>query len=87
MHCDPHGANVLVRRHPHGGKRSRRPQLVLLDHGLYRELTEQFRVDYCRLWKAMIFKDIPGESEGKDITPAGSKGFKVNGTSSFLFSQ
>ncbi|CAM9871206.1 unnamed protein product [Ascophyllum nodosum] len=59
VHCDPHGANVLVRRHPHGGKRSRRPQLVLLDHGLYRELTEQFRVDYCRLWKAMIFKDIP----------------------------
>lgn len=60
VHCDPHGANVLVRPHPDARKGSGRPQLVLLDHGLYRELTEQFRVDHCRLWKAMIFKDIPG---------------------------
>lgn len=60
VHCDPHGANVLVRPHPRAKKGSGRPQLVLLDHGLYRELTEQFRVDHCRLWKAMVFKDVPG---------------------------
>eukprot|EP00904_Undaria_pinnatifida_P013132 jgi/Undpi1/894/HiC_scaffold_10.g04358.m1 len=60
VHCDPHGANVLVRPHPGAKKGSKRPQLVLLDHGLYRELTEQFRVDHCRLWKAMVFKDVPG---------------------------
>lgn len=60
VHCDPHGANVLVRPHPEARKGSGRPQLVLLDHGLYRELTEKFRVDHCRLWKAMVFKDIPG---------------------------
>eukprot|EP00903_Cladosiphon_okamuranus_P008941 g8557.t1 len=63
VHCDPHGANVLVRPHPAARKGSGRPQLVLLDHGLYRELTEQFRVDHCRLWKAMVFKDIPGVKE------------------------
>lgn len=61
VHCDPHGANVLVRPHPGAKKGSKRPQLVLLDHGLYRELTEQFRVDHCRLWKAMVFKDVPGK--------------------------
>lgn len=60
VHCDPHGAYILVRPHPRAGKDSGRPQLVLLDHGLYRNLTEQFRVDHCRLWKAMVFKDIPG---------------------------
>lgn len=60
VHCDPHGANVLVRPHPRAKKGSGRPQLVLLDHGLYRELTEQFRVDHCRLWKAMVFKDVRG---------------------------
>lgn len=60
VHCDPHGANVLVRPHPEAKRGSGRPQLVLLDHGLYRELTEEFRVDHCRLWKAMVFKDIPG---------------------------
>eukprot|EP00903_Cladosiphon_okamuranus_P008942 g8557.t2 len=57
VHCDPHGANVLVRPHPAARKGSGRPQLVLL------ELTEQFRVDHCRLWKAMVFKDIPGVKE------------------------
>lgn len=65
VHCDPHGANVLVRPHPEARKGSGRPQLVLLDHGLYRELTEKFRVDHCRLWKAMVFKDIPGGDNGK----------------------
>lgn len=70
VHCDPHGANVLVRPHPAARKGSGAPQLVLLDHGLYRELTEQFRVDHCRLWKAMVFKDIPGvvrREGGRDV--------------------
>lgn len=31
VHCDPHAANMLVRRGPGGDV-----QLVLLDHGLYR---------------------------------------------------
>lgn len=30
---------------------------VLLDHGLYRELDERFRLDYCQLWKALILLD------------------------------
>lgn len=30
---------------------------VLLDHGIYRELDEQFRLDYCKLWKALILLD------------------------------
>ena len=29
----------------------REPQLVLLDHGLYKQLTDDFRLNYCRLWK------------------------------------
>eukprot|EP00741_Cyanophora_paradoxa_P012085 tig00020592_g11677.t1 len=35
-------------------------QLVLLDHGLYRELEDSFRLDYARLWKALIVRDMPG---------------------------
>lgn len=30
---------------------------VLLDHGIYRELDEEFRLDYCQLWKALIMLD------------------------------
>lgn len=37
VHCDPHPGNVLVE------KVNGRPQLILLDHGLYRDLDEEFR--------------------------------------------
>ena len=30
---------------------------VLLDHGIYRELDQKFRLDYCQLWKALILLD------------------------------
>ena len=49
VHCDPHEANLLVRVHP--SKPAGHPQLVLLDHGLYRELDDEFRRNYCRLWR------------------------------------
>ena len=32
-------------------------QLVLLDHGLYKELSDDFRLNYCRLWQAIINQD------------------------------
>jgi aarF domain-containing kinase len=37
----------------------RRPnfELVLLDHGLYRTLTNSFRLDYAHLWDALIRSD------------------------------
>lgn len=25
--------------------------MILLDHGLYKQLDDDFRLDYCRLWK------------------------------------
>ncbi len=52
VHCDPHEANLLVRQHPN--QTAGRPQLVLLDHGLYRELDDGFRRNYCRLWRYFI---------------------------------
>lgn len=43
VQADPHPGNILVRPHPeHLGK----PQVVLIDHGLYVELPEQFRHQY-----------------------------------------
>ena len=41
---DPHAGNILVRRHPV----TARTQLVLLDHGLYRDLGKEFQVAYAR---------------------------------------
>ncbi|XP_072819612.1 aarF domain-containing protein kinase 1 isoform X2 [Vicugna pacos] len=54
VHCDPHPGNVLVRKCPGTGK----TEIVLLDHGLYQVLTEQFRLDYCHLWQSLIWTDM-----------------------------
>jgi hypothetical protein len=32
----------------------------MLDHGLYIQLGEKFRRDYCRLWQALILGDTVG---------------------------
>ncbi|XP_075554451.1 aarF domain containing kinase 1 isoform X2 [Dermacentor variabilis] len=52
VHCDPHPGNLLVRQGDTG------PTLVLLDHGLYTELTDQFRLQYANLWLSLIRRDL-----------------------------
>lgn len=54
VHCDPHPGNVFVRPRP--GNPSK-PQVVLLDHGLYTELPDSSRIAYRKFWKAIILKD------------------------------
>ncbi|XP_027700516.1 uncharacterized aarF domain-containing protein kinase 1 isoform X3 [Vombatus ursinus] len=54
VHCDPHPGNVLVRKRPGTGK----VEIILLDHGLYQILTDEFRLDYCHLWQALIKADM-----------------------------
>ena len=54
VHCDPHEANLLVRPNP---EKKGQPQVVLLDHGLYRELGDEFRVHYSRLWRGIVNSD------------------------------
>ncbi|KAH7703547.1 atypical/ABC1/ABC1-B protein kinase, partial [Aphelenchoides avenae] len=53
IHCDPHPGNVLVHKDPSSGK----VELVLLDHGLYQTLQDDFRVDYCHFWLALLKPD------------------------------
>ncbi|XP_053234198.1 aarF domain-containing protein kinase 1 isoform X4 [Podarcis raffonei] len=54
VHCDPHPGNVLVKKCPSTGK----THIILLDHGLYQVLSENVRLDYCRLWQALIKSDM-----------------------------
>jgi aarF domain-containing kinase len=46
--------NIIIRPHP---SRPSTAQLVLLDHGLYVRLTEEFRTQYAVLWKALLTVD------------------------------
>lgn len=54
IHSDPHPGNMLVRMH--NGKQ----QLVILDHGLYVELREKFRLEYSQFWKYLFSFDQQG---------------------------
>ncbi|ORZ13920.1 ABC1 family-domain-containing protein [Lobosporangium transversale] len=78
VHCDPHPGNVLIRPKPTGSPSPRNFEIILLDHGLYRELTPEFRLNYARLWTAIIASD---EKEIK------YRALKVGGTEAYkLFS-
>ncbi|KAM3294701.1 hypothetical protein ACQJBY_037530 [Aegilops geniculata] len=68
VHCDPHAANMMIRPLPQDSKKwfvlgSKRPQLVLLDHGLYKELDHATRINYASLWKALVRADQNGIKE------------------------
>ena len=70
VHCDPHEANLHVRAHP---TKKNKPQLILLDHGLYRQLEPNFRSHYCRLWSGLLesnFEKI--ETECRELQVKGA---------------
>ena len=52
VHADPHPGNIHVRKGPNG-----QPQLILLDHGVYSELTEEVRHAYTKLWRGILTQD------------------------------
>ena len=52
IHCDPHPGNVLIRSGRDG------PQVILIDHGLYQTVDDEFRFNYSSLWKALIKGDL-----------------------------
>lgn len=57
VHCDPHPGNIIVRPSPNDPSR---PQLVLIDHGLYAKVPELFMKQWVQLWRAMLVGDFAG---------------------------
>ncbi|RMZ87072.1 hypothetical protein DV736_g5699, partial [Chaetothyriales sp. CBS 134916] len=52
VHCDPHPGNLFVRRQPNGHS-----EIVLIDHGLYINMTPEFRHKYALFWKSLMTFD------------------------------
>ena len=52
VHCDPHPGNIFIRRLPSG-----KPELVLIDHGLYIHMKPDFRHQYSLFWKSLMTFD------------------------------
>lgn len=57
LHCDPHGGNIAIRPNPNGGRHNF--EVILYDHGLYREIPRDLRRNYAKLWLAVIEADEP----------------------------
>ncbi|KAI5958674.1 hypothetical protein KGF57_002519 [Candida theae] len=58
LHCDPHGGNLAIRKvKPHNGYNF---EIILYDHGLYRDIPLQMKRDYAHFWLAVLDHDIPG---------------------------
>lgn len=57
VHCDGHGGNVLISpRRNAAGDPTGKFDLHLLDHGLYRDLSQGVRKAYCLLWRGLILR-------------------------------
>eukprot|EP01062_Namystynia_karyoxenos_P068715 TRINITY_DN6368_c0_g1_i1.p1 TRINITY_DN6368_c0_g1~~TRINITY_DN6368_c0_g1_i1.p1 ORF type:complete len:552 (+),score=175.09 TRINITY_DN6368_c0_g1_i1:79-1656(+) len=54
VHADPHPGNILLRAAPEAPQGF---EVVLLDHGLYRELNEGFSDSYAALWWALVRRE------------------------------
>ena len=54
VHCDPHPANVLIRK----DERTGQPVIVLVDHGLYKSIDTDFRLQYAQLWKSLMLANV-----------------------------
>lgn len=55
VHSDPHPGNILVCKNKSGTA-----DILLLDHGLYASLTNQFRYEYSKLWLSILKVDRTG---------------------------
>ncbi|KAH8925095.1 ABC1-domain-containing protein [Atractiella rhizophila] len=54
-HADPHPGNILIRRHP---QNRRKPQIVIVDHGLYTDFPEPLRQQYGEFWRSLFTGDM-----------------------------
>ncbi|XP_071450783.1 aarF domain-containing kinase 1 [Hetaerina americana] len=61
VHSDPHPGNILVRKRK--GAILGDVEIILLDHGLYADLTDEFRARYSRLWLHILNGNTVGMRE------------------------
>ncbi|PPJ60416.1 hypothetical protein CBER1_11486 [Cercospora berteroae] len=58
LHCDPHGGNMAIRLNPNKRK-PRNFDVILYDHGLYRDIPDHLRKAYAHMWLAVLDTDLP----------------------------
>jgi len=72
LHSDPHQANLFIRPTIVNGVK--KPQLVIIDHGLYRN-AQPYRDAWAQLWLSLLSSDVAGiESACKQL---GAQDYKL----------
>ncbi|XP_070578441.1 aarF domain-containing protein kinase 1-like [Ptychodera flava] len=66
VHCDPHPGNIFINKTDENDV-----EIVLLDHGLYQTLTDDFRLNYSLMWQSLINADIEGIKKHSQALGAG----------------
>jgi len=56
LHCDPHGGNIAIRKN--NTRRDANFDIILYDHGLYRDIPDDLRRSYAKMWLAIIDGDV-----------------------------
>lgn len=59
LHCDTHMGNIAIRARAQHSSTSPNFEIILYDHGLYRNPPPQIRQAYARLWLAILASDEP----------------------------
>lgn len=57
IHCDPHGGNLAIRACKPSAQNPHNYEIILYDHGLYRDVSLDMRRHYARFWLALIKRD------------------------------
>ncbi|KAL4809073.1 ABC1 family-domain-containing protein [Aspergillus unguis] len=55
LHCDPHGGNIAIRKN--SDRSHHNFDIILYDHGLYRDIPREIRRNYAKLWLSVIEAD------------------------------
>jgi aarF domain-containing kinase len=60
LHCDPHGGNLAIRHVPKHAPGKPNFEIIIYDHGLYRDIPESLQRSYAKMWLAVIDGDLQG---------------------------
>ncbi|KAI1120931.1 ABC1 family-domain-containing protein [Nemania abortiva] len=60
LHCDPHGGNIAIRKTSERRRGGHNFEIIIYDHGLYRDIPEHLRRSYAKMWLAVIDGDMDG---------------------------
>ncbi|KAI1778698.1 ABC1-domain-containing protein [Hypoxylon cercidicola] len=59
LHCDPHGGNLAIRKSSRKRPGGANFEIIIYDHGLYRDIPETLQRSYAKMWLAVIDGDMP----------------------------